>query len=79
MAEEGPARACVTWEGGMAAGMFWRIKASWASMNKPAGAAIFWTKGSLTEGGREFGVMEGLSVTGGGEDGEGRKAESPYQ
>jgi len=28
MVEEGPVGACIAWEGGMVAGMFWRIKVS---------------------------------------------------
>jgi len=37
-------------------------------MNKPAGAAMFWTEGPLTEGGR-FAVVEGVPEMGGGADG----------
>src|SRR5882724_9500371 len=68
MAEEGPAGACITSEGGTVAGMFWRIKASWAGINKPAGAAMFGTKGPPTEGGR-FTVAEGVPGMGGGTNG----------
>jgi len=48
--------------------MFWRIKASWAGINKPAGAATFWTEGPPTEGGG-FAVVEVVPGTGGGTDG----------
>src|SRR5882724_11884462 len=66
IAEEGPAGACIAWEGGMAAGM-----------NKPARAVVFWTKGPPTEIGG-FTVVEGDPGMGGGTDGgEGRVCREP--
>ena len=61
----------------MAAGMFCRIKVSWAGVNKPAGAVVFWTEGPPTEGGG-FAMVEGDPGTGSGADrGEGQVCREP--
>jgi len=77
IAEDGPAGACMVWEGGTVAGMFFRINASWAGVNKPAGAVMFWTEVPPTEGGG-FAMVEGDPGTGSGADrGEGQVCREP--
>ena len=40
MDDEGPGGASDVWAGGMAAGIFLRMKANWAGVNMPAGSDV---------------------------------------